>query len=96
MVYLYYCQACEKDDHKHCELGTPAPKGHYGGSMCRCPCRRDPLWNDPERIHDELQAVINSLIDFEEQSESSMKKDKRKVKNAKNISFKRPTRRKHD
>lgn len=71
MVYLYYCSACEKGKHKKCELGHPAPKGHYGGSKCRCPCSGDPLWNDPARIHAEFMKYLRDLDSFEKKSRKS-------------------------
>jgi len=69
MVYLYYCQACENGNHGNCELGHPAPPGHFGGSKCRCPCSGDPLWNSPERIHKELQDLVQKIIDHQKASE---------------------------
>ena len=62
MVYLYYCQACEKGDHKNCEIGTPMQKGCIsGGSKCRCPCSGDPLYNDPQRIHEECVRLLGQI-----------------------------------
>lgn len=70
MVALYTCQACLDDRHGECELGHPVPPGVYGGSLCQCPCRRDPHWNNPERVHDELQQIVKNLIDFEKLSKN--------------------------
>jgi len=68
MVYLYLCAACQMNNHGHCEIGHPAPPGHYGGSLCQCGCRGNPKWNDPKTIHKELWDTINKLGDFEKKS----------------------------
>lgn len=74
MVYLYLCKACEKGDHGNCELGYPAPKGHYGGSKCRCQCGGNPRWNTPEYIEEELKKLIQSIMDHQKASEEAMRK----------------------
>jgi hypothetical protein len=35
MVYLSSAESC---DCNTCDGGTPAPSGHFGGSMCICQC----------------------------------------------------------
>lgn len=64
MVFIYYCKACEDGNHGACELGHPAPKGHYGGSLCRCPCRGDEKWGKPEFIEEELKKLAASMGDM--------------------------------
>jgi len=59
MVWIYLCKACEEGRHGECELGHPAPKGQYGGSLCRCPCKRNADWNSPEFIEAELQKMLD-------------------------------------
>ena len=62
MVYLYYCDACERGDHEHCERTTPShPPGSFGGRKCRCACNGDPLWNDPQRIHEECVRLLEQI-----------------------------------
>jgi hypothetical protein len=71
MVYLYTCDACLSDNHEHCERTQPAPKGQFGGRHCRCVCNGDPLWNDPQRIHKQLQRDLRRAMSFEEASMKS-------------------------
>lgn len=68
MVWLYLCTACQRGDHGNCDIGTPAPPGHYGGSKCRCNCGRNPHHNDPAHIQAELRKTIQDLLDFQESS----------------------------
>lgn len=65
MVYIYTCQACERDDHIHCELGHPCAPGKYGGSKCRCPCLGDPHWNDPNNVKLVFEKMENFLKRFD-------------------------------
>lgn len=76
MVYLYLCRACEKGNHGACELGHPAPKGHYGGSLCRCGCRGQADWNTPERIEKDLRKLVESIMDHQKASEEIMRINK--------------------
>lgn len=73
MVYLYYCDACERGDHTNCERSSGCEKGHYGGRMCRCACHGDPLWNSPTKIHNELMEQLKNIEQFEKDSENVSK-----------------------
>ena len=73
MVYLYLCKACEDGDHGKCDLCHPAPKGNFGGRLCRCPCHGNPRWNTPEFIEEELQNLVDKMIDHQKASEEVMK-----------------------
>ncbi len=75
MVRLYLCEACRDSNHGACELGHPCPPGHYGGSLCRCPCRGKADWGTPEYNNRELQKLIESIMDFEKASKKAMKKN---------------------
>jgi hypothetical protein len=78
MVYLYYCQACEDGKHENCEGVTPCyPKGSIGGRKCTCTCacNGDPMWNDSQRIHQELQDLVDQIILAEKISKDSGSKD---------------------
>jgi hypothetical protein len=76
MVYLYYCKACEEGKHENCDRTTPCyPKGSFGGRKCTCICNGDPHWNDPQRIHEELQELIDQILRAEKISEESGSKD---------------------
>jgi len=69
MVCIYYCEACERNDHVHCDLTHASePPGSYGGSRCWCQCQGNPHWNDPGIMHEELQRAIKKFIEFEKQS----------------------------
>jgi hypothetical protein len=81
MVYLYYCSACEDGDHARCEIGHPAPPGVYGGSKCRCSCNGDPLWNSPERVHQQTMDFLKKWEEIQENSRRALKNDKRRAKN---------------
>jgi len=76
MVYLYLCSACQQNDHKNCERGHPAPPGVIGGSLCRCGCRGNPNWPDYKGISKGLQADLQKIIKFEEESKKSIKNTK--------------------
>ena len=65
MVYIYLCKACEDGRHGDCELGHPCPPGQYGGSLCRCPCKRNPEYNNTKFIAEELRQLIKSMQDFQ-------------------------------
>ena len=80
MVWLYYCQPCERGDHAHCELATPSyPPGSFGGRSCTCTCKgkihtpdpkfilpgSDKYWADMRKDFEKIKADV---IDFEERS----------------------------
>lgn len=72
MVYIYWCQACEKGDHANCDIGTPMAKGCVsGGSKCRCGCNGDPDWNSPQRLQADLQKLMESIINHQEVSKKA-------------------------
>lgn len=73
MVWLYLCKACEEDRHGECDLCVPAPHGHFGGSLCRCPCRGNPKWNTPEFHEEELRKIVQSMLDHQKATEELMK-----------------------
>jgi len=73
MVWLYTCEACENGNHGACEQAHPAPKGQYGGRLCRCPCRGNPQWNTPEFHQEELQKITQEIIDHQNATEKLMK-----------------------
>ena len=73
MVWLYLCKSCENGDHGHCELSHPAPKGHYGGSLCRCPCCGNSHWDTPEFIEEELRGMLDKVCVHQQASEEAVK-----------------------
>ncbi len=74
MVWIYLCKACEEGRHGECELGHPSPKGSYGGSLCRCPCKRNADWNSPAFIEAELRDLVQKMLDHKKASEQLIEK----------------------
>lgn len=74
MVYLYLCQACQRNDHAKCERGHPAPAGHYGGSLCRCGCKGNANWPDYKERQMALREELSKIIKFKEDSKKSSNK----------------------
>ena len=69
MVKIYTCQACTENKHKDCELSKSSyPPGSYGGSFCRCPCKGDPHFDDPNTVYNQLVKMIEYAAKHEKDS----------------------------
>lgn len=69
MVKIYTCQACTENKHEKCERGKPSyPPGSYGGSFCRCPCKGNHHFNDPDAVHNQLIKMFENATRHEKDS----------------------------
>ena len=68
MVCIRKCNECINGNHKDCALSENCKAGHFGGSMCSCPCHGNPNFNNPNHIHKELMRELENIQKFEERS----------------------------
>lgn len=74
---LYTCDACRQGEHGSCDMVTPAPPGHYGGSMCKCKCRGNPDYMKCEHGNSQLEYCSQCHAQLEQQASAYVRKKTR-------------------